>query len=49
MIALVGTDIMFWNCQGIRSERKKLELYLKENKFEIVALNEMFLTNKVHF
>ena len=40
---------MFWNCQGIRSKRKELELYLKENNFDIVALNETFLSKKVDF
>ena len=40
---------MFWNCQGIRPKRKELELYLKENNFDIVALNETFLTKKVDF
>ena len=40
---------MFWNCQGIRSKRKELELYLKENHFDIVALNETFLTKKINF
>ena len=40
---------MFWNCQGIRSKHKELELYLKENNFNIVALNETFLTKKVDF
>ena len=40
---------MFWNCQGIRSKHKELELYLKENNFDIVALNETFLTKKVDF
>ena len=40
---------MFWNCQGIRSKRKELELYLKENNFDIVALNETFLTKKINF
>ena len=35
---------MFWNCQGVRPKRKKLELHLKENNFDIVALNETFLT-----
>ena len=40
---------MFWNWQGIRSKHKELELYLKENNFDIVALNETFLTKKVHF
>ena len=40
---------MFWNCQGVRSKRKELELYLKENDFDIVALNETFLTKKTNF
>ena len=40
---------MFWNCQGIRPKRKELELYLKENDFDIVALNETFLTKKIDF
>ena len=46
MIAFMGTNIMFWNCQGIRSKHKELELYLKDNNFDIVALNETFLTKK---
>ena len=49
MIAFMGTNIMCWNCQGIVSKRKELELYLKENNFDIVALNETFLTKKVDF
>ena len=49
MIAFMGTNIMFWNCQGIRSKHKELELYLKENNFDIVALNETFLTKNVDF
>ena len=40
---------MSWNCQGIRSKHKELELYLKENNLDIVALNETFLTEKVDF
>ena len=40
---------MFWNCQGTRSKCKELELYLKENEFDIVALNETFLTKKTNF
>ena len=40
---------MFWNRQDIRSKCKELELYLKENNFDIVALNETFLTKKVDF
>ena len=49
MIAFMGTNIMLWNCQGIRSKHKGLELYLKENNFDIVALDETFLTKKVDF
>ena len=49
MIAFMGTNIMFWNYQGIRSKRKEPELYLKENNFDIVAPNETFLTIKVDF
>ena len=49
MIAFMGTNIMFSNCQGIRSKHKELELYLTENNFDIVALNETFLTKKVDF
>ena len=40
---------MFWNCQGVRPKRKELELYLKENNFDIVTLNETFLTKKIDF
>ena len=40
---------MLWNCQGVRPKRKELELYLKENNFDIVALNETFLTKKIDF
>ena len=49
MSVFMGTNIMFWNCQGVRSKRKELELYLKENNFDIVALNETFLTKKIDF
>ena len=49
MFAFMGTNIMFWNCQGIRPKRKELELYLKENNFDIVALNVTFLTKKIDF
>ena len=49
MIAFMGTNIMFWNCQGIKSKHKELDLYLKENNFDIVTLNETFLTKKVNF
>ena len=40
---------MFWNCQGIRPKRKELELYLKENVIDIIALNETFLNKKINF
>ena len=49
MFVFMGTNIMFWNCQGVRSKRKELELYLKENNFDIVVLNETFLTKKNRF
>ena len=45
----MGLNIMFWNCQGIRSKCKELELYLKENSIDIIALNEMFLHKKINF
>ena len=45
----MGLNIMFWNCQGIRSKRKELELYLKENSIDIIALNETFLHKKINF
>ena len=40
---------MFWNCQGVRSKLKELELYLKENNLDIVVLNETFFTKKIDF
>ena len=45
----MGTNINFWNCQGVGPKRKKLELYLKENNFDIAALNGTFLTKKIDF
>ena len=45
----MGLNILFWNCQGIRPKRKELELYLKENVIDIIALNEMFLNKKLNF
>ena len=45
----MGLNIKFWNCQGIRSKRKELELYLKENSIDIIALNETFLNKKITF
>ena len=45
----MGTNILFWNCQDIRSKRKELELYLKENVIDIIALNETFLSKKHNF
>ena len=40
---------MFWNCQCIKSKRKELELYFKENSVDIIALNETFLHKKITF
>ena len=45
----MGTNIMSWNCQGVGPKPKELALYLKENNFDIVALNETFLTKKIDF
>ena len=45
----MGLNILFWNCQGIRPKRKDLELYLKENVIDIMALNETFLNKKLNF
>ena len=45
----MGLNITFWNCQGIRSKRKELELYLNENSIDIIALNETFLNKKINF
>ena len=45
----MGLNILFWNCQGIRPKRKELELYLKENVIDIIALNEIFLNRKLNF
>ena len=45
----MDTNILLWNCQGIRSKRKELELYLKENVIDVFVLNEMFLSKKHNF
>ena len=45
----MGLNILFWNCEGIRPKRKELELYLKENVIDIIALNETFLNKKLNF
>ena len=45
----MGLNILFWNCQSIRPKRKEQELYIKENEFDIVALNETFLSRKHNF
>ena len=45
----MGTNILFWDCQGIGSKRKELKLYLKENVIDIIALNETFLSKKHNF
>ena len=46
MFVFMGTMIMFWNCEGVRSKRKEVQLCLKVNNFDIVALNETFLTKQ---
>ena len=45
----MGLNTLFWNCQGIRPKRKELELYLKENVIDIIALNETFLNKNLKF
>ena len=45
----MGTNILFWNCQCIRPKRKELELYLKDNVIDVIALNETFLGKKHNF
>ena len=40
---------MFWNCQGIRPERKELKLNPKENVIDVIVLNETFLSKKHNF
>ena len=49
LITFMGLNILFWNCQGIRPKRKELELYLKENEIDVIALNETFLNKKLNF
>ena len=44
----MSLNILFWNCQGIRSKHKELELSIKENEFDIIALNETFLNKKLN-
>ena len=45
----MGTNILFWNCQCIRPKRKELELYLKENVIDVIALNKTFLSKTHNF
>ena len=45
----MGTNILFWNCQGIRRKRKELELYLKVSVVDVIALNETLLSKKHNF
>ena len=45
----MGTNILFWNCQGIRPKCKELELYLKKNVIDVISLNEKFLNKKHNF
>ena len=42
-------NIAFWNCQGLRPKRKKLQNYLPENQIDILALKETFLRTKFKF
>ena len=45
------SNILFWNCHGIRAKRKELELelYLTEYVIDFIALNETFLNKKLDF
>ena len=36
-------------CHGVILKRKELELYLKENHFDVVVLNETYRTKKIDF
>ena len=46
----MGTNVLFWNCQGIRPKLKELELYsVQENIIDVIALNETFLSKKHNF
>ena len=45
----MGTNILFWNCQGIRPKRKELELCLKEFVIDVIVLNKTFLSKKCSF
>ena len=40
----MGTNIVFYKCQGIRPKCKELELLLKENVVNVIALHETFLS-----
>ena len=42
-------NIVVWNCQGLRPERKELQNYLPENQVDILALNKTFLKPKFKF
>ena len=42
-------NIVFWNCQGLRTKRKELQNYLLENQIDILALKETFLKPKFKF
>ena len=46
---LIGMNIVFWNCQGLRPKRKELQNYLQENQIDILALNKTFLKPKFKF
>ena len=45
----MGTNILLWNCQGIRPKRKELKFFLKENEIDVIASNETFLNKKHNF
>ena len=45
----MGSNILFWNCQGVRPKRKELDLYVKENVIDLIAVNEAFPIKKHNF
>ena len=49
IILSIGTNIGFWNCQGLRPKRKELQNYLLENQIDILALNKHTLSQNIKF
>ena len=49
MILFIGMNIVFWNCQSLRTKRTELQNYFLENQIDILSLNETFLNLKIKF